>query len=69
MIGAKEEVVGFVENCSDPDDLQAWCSACEELFLEEGDKTARFRAFNEFAVVCDLCYAKLKERHGNGSAT
>lgn len=67
MINAKEEIVGFVENSSDPNDLQAWCSACEELFLEEGDKTERFRVFNDFAVVCDLCYTKMKERHGNGN--
>jgi hypothetical protein len=63
MIQSKEAAVGFVENSSDPDDLQAWCSACETLFLEEGDKTERFRKFNNFAVVCDFCYASLKERH------
>ena len=64
MIQSKERSVGFVENSSDPDDLQAWCSACESLFLAEGDKTERFLQFNDFAVVCDFCYATLKDQHG-----
>lgn len=63
MIQAKEAVVGFVENSSDPDDLQAWCGACESLFLSEGEKTERFIQFNDFAVVCDFCYFSLKEKH------
>ena len=25
--------VGWIENSSDPLDLQAWCSACEEVFM------------------------------------
>ncbi len=65
MTQAKDLVVGFVENSSDPDDLQAWCAACEHLYLEEGDKTERFKAFNDFKVVCDFCYASLKERHSD----
>lgn len=66
MIESEETAVGFVENSSDPEDLQAWCSACESMFLSEGDKTERFRRFNDFAVVCDLCYAALKEKHEGG---
>jgi hypothetical protein len=31
--------IGFVENSSDPDDLQAWCYACEYLYAQEGDWT------------------------------
>jgi hypothetical protein len=57
-------VVGFVENCSDPDNLQAWCAAREKVFIVEGDMTARFLEFNRMAVVCDLCYSHLKDRHG-----
>ncbi len=63
MIQSKDVAVGFVENCADPDDLQAWCGACARFFLEEGDLTERFREFNDFAVVCDFRYANLKERH------
>lgn len=55
--------MGFVENSSDPEDLQAWCDACEALFIAEGDMTECFRQFNDFAVVCDSCYAILKARH------
>jgi hypothetical protein len=67
MIQAKDRAVGFVENSSDPEDLQAWCDECERVFIEEGDKTERFRRFNDFVVVCDFCYASLKERHGGES--
>ena len=63
MLTSKNEVVGFVENCSDPADLQAWCATCERLFLAEGDKTPRFLEFNQMALVCDLCYSNLKDRH------
>jgi len=62
MIQAKDLAVGFVENSSDPDDLQAWCAACEQIYLEEGDKTERFKAFNDFKVVCDFCYASLRDK-------
>jgi hypothetical protein len=55
--------VGFIENSSDPDDLQAWCERCEEMFLAEGDKTEAFEAFNDRAIVCTVCYKKLKAKH------
>ena len=63
MLNARDEVVGFVENSSDPTDLQAWCESCEQLFLSEGDKTPKFVEYNQMALVCDLCYQDLKARH------
>jgi hypothetical protein len=54
------EPVGFIENSSDPDDLQAWCEKCEEMFLAEGDKTAAFCTFNDRVIVCSTCYRRLK---------
>ena len=63
MLAARDEVVGFVENSSDPIDLQAWCGSCERLFMSEGDKTAKFVEFNQMTLVCDECYAGLKARH------
>jgi hypothetical protein len=63
MLDSRDEVLGFVENSSDPTDLQAWCGSCEQLFLSEGDKTPRFVEFNQMALVCDLCYENLKARH------
>jgi hypothetical protein len=54
---------GFVENSDDPNDLQAWCHACEALFEAEGDKTEAFRVFNDFAVVCVSCYRECQLRH------
>jgi hypothetical protein len=65
MLAASERVVGFVENSSDPEDLQAWCSACEEAFLAEGDKTESFRRFNGMSIVCGDCYAQMKARHSS----
>lgn len=62
MIDAVDPV-GFVENSSDPEDLQAWCEKCEQLFLAEGELTDAFVAFNDFAVVCCDCYRDYKEHH------
>lgn len=63
MINAGDAAVGFVENSSDPDDLQAWCDQCEAFFVREGELSEAFRKFNDFAVVCDFCYANYRERH------
>jgi hypothetical protein len=62
-LDVRDRPAGFIENSDDPDDLQAWCDACEDLFLRERDKTERFLKFNSFAVVCVDCYAQLRERH------
>jgi hypothetical protein len=63
----RDRAAGFIENSSDPNDLQAWCDACEEFFIREGDKTEAFREFNDFAVVCVDCYMHLRERHVRGT--
>ena len=67
-LDARGRTVGFIENRSDPDDLQAWCLACEERYLAEGDLTEAFRAFNDFAVVCVACYREFERRHAAPSA-
>jgi hypothetical protein len=59
--------IGFIENSSDPGDYQAWCCACEELFLKENEMTEAFRRFNDFAVVCEVCYEQIKARHLKGN--
>jgi hypothetical protein len=64
-VNAGERIVGFVENSSDPDDLQAWCDECECLFQQEQEMTDAFREFNDFKVVCGFCYAQIKERNLN----
>jgi hypothetical protein len=58
------EARGFVENNSDPEDLQAWCYSCELMYEREQALTEAFRDFNRFAVVCVDCYTDLKKRHG-----
>ena len=65
MVDEKDRAVGFIENSSEPSDLQAWCDDCENLFLEEGEMTERFRAFNRMSIVCVVCYAEMKERHSH----
>jgi len=59
----RDPAVGFVENGSDPNDLQAWCGQCEQLFVEEGEMTPRFRSFNGMTVVCVVCYEELQRKH------
>jgi hypothetical protein len=63
MICSGHVPVGFVENSDDPNDLQAWCHACEEKFQIEGEITDAFREFNGMSVVCAVCYAEAKVRH------
>ena len=58
-----DKVVGFVENNDEPDDQQAWCDDCEALYVKEQEMTAKFRKFNDFAVVCVGCYADIKRKH------
>ncbi|HYQ29022.1 MAG TPA: hypothetical protein VER04_17450, partial [Polyangiaceae bacterium] len=62
-VSALDRVVGFVENTSDPHDLQAWCDDCEAYFSREGELTEAFQRFNDFAVVCVACYSELKAKH------
>ena len=57
--------VGFIENESDPDDQQAWCKACEQMFVRERGMTDAFRTFNDMRLVCDGCYGTIKAKHMN----
>lgn len=65
MVKTKEKVVGFVENNSDPNDLQAWCDACEAMYLREQELTPAFKEFNDMAIVCIVCYQQLKIQHSH----
>lgn len=62
-INVRDRAMGFFENSSEPDDLQAWCDECEACFEREGEMTEAFRAFNGMAVVCIHCYLRLKREH------
>lgn len=55
--------LGFIENSSEPNDLQGWCYACEHVFLQEEDQTRTFMKFCNFSVVCTECYKNIKENH------
>jgi hypothetical protein len=63
MIGPTGRCLGFVENSSDPDDLQAWCDECEAAFLQESGLTPEFETLNDRKIVCESCYQDLRERH------
>lgn len=42
--------IGFVENSSDPNDLQGWCLGCESRFLEQKGMTAEFLEYSSATV-------------------
>jgi len=63
LVNNKAVALGFIENNSEPNDLQGWCYACEFVFLEEEDKTERFREFCNHSIVCSKCYQEIKEFH------
>jgi hypothetical protein len=63
MLQSESSPVGFIENSSDPNDLQAWCYLCEEKFQQEDGLTEGFKAFNDMSVVCIVCYNEAKSRH------
>ena len=63
LAGAQGIALGFVENSAEPDDKQGWCYACELVFLQEEDKTERFREFTQHTVVCSRCFDQIKAHH------
>ena len=60
---AKDKSVGFIENGSQNEGLQAWCHECESLFQSEGSLTDAFRKFHDLRVVCVECYSLYRNRH------
>ena len=63
LLKPEGDPVGFIENSSDPNDLQDWCYKCESVYDEEGDMTEKFREFNDMAIVCVVCYKNSKSYH------
>lgn len=63
LVKPQGDPVGFIENSSDPKDLQAWCHKCESVFEEEGGMTERFLEFNDMAILCINCYQNSKAYH------
>lgn len=63
LLQGESAPAGFIENSNDPNDLQAWCSSCEEKFQQEGDMTDAFRQFNGMAIVCVVCYNEARSVH------
>lgn len=58
------ERVGFVEGY-DPDDphrplFHAWCAACDEILVEEGEWNDRSEAFASPQLACQACYREMK---------
>jgi hypothetical protein len=67
LLNSAAAPAGFIENSSDPHDLQAWCCRCEEKFEQEGGMTDAFREFNDMAIVCVVCYGEAKFRHASSA--
>jgi hypothetical protein len=63
LLEETDRVLGFVENSSDPENLQAWCDDCERMFLREGSMTPAFLRFNDMQVLCVFCYERVREKH------
>lgn len=62
LLRATGLVLGFVED-GDPDDPLAWCNECETRYAREKEWNEAFKRFADLKVVCDACYAQLKEQH------
>lgn len=45
----------------DDDDLQAWCAACEQIRLKEGEWNDAAMEFAQIKVVCEDCYFEMKK--------
>lgn len=62
LLGTKSPL-GFIENSSNPNDLQGWCLDCETRFIEHNGMTAEFLEYNSAIVVCKICYQSIKSKH------
>ncbi len=60
---ASTQPIGFIDNNSIPNDLQAWCYACEYVFERENEMNDGFRKFSRPVVVCEECYKEFKNLH------
>ncbi len=45
----------------DDDDLQAWCSECEQERLKEGEWNDKSMEFAQIKLICEKCYFEMKE--------
>lgn len=52
-----------MENNADPDDLQAWCYACEYFFQKKKKMSRPFKKFSAAKVVCRQCYEQARATH------
>ena len=64
-----EKAVGFEEafetypgmELDQDDDLQAWCSECEEIRLNYGEWNEESEKFAQIKLVCENCYFEMKK--------
>ncbi len=61
----RETPLGFFEPDYDPEDfeLQGWCQACEDSLQRDGDWTEETEAEADIRVVCEFCFAKIRQIH------
>jgi hypothetical protein len=59
-----ERPLGFIEPEVEPDDEpQAWCAACDAMLEREGDWNEISLAYADVRLVCEFCFAKLRDIH------
>lgn len=66
LVHSREGPIGFVEAEPEPDDDDplAWCLACAEVLEREGEWTEVAEAQVHLSVVCEFCFAALRQQHG-----
>jgi hypothetical protein len=67
LVQESDRPLGFVEPDVDPndvdDDLQAWCGACDLMLQREGEWNDVSEGYANIRLVCEFCFAKLRETH------
>lgn len=45
------------------DDLQAWCSKCEDIRLKDGGWNDENMKYANIKLVCEKCYFEMKDNN------
>ena len=62
--------LGFNQPDLDPGDTeaQAWCDGCDAVLEKHGEWNEESEAFADIRLVCEFCFAALRERHQHSVA-
>jgi hypothetical protein len=63
-----KEKVGFIQSydLDNPDNeiLNAWCSECDKILMEEGEWNDRSESFANIRMICSECFYKMRSLNG-----